>query len=133
MRTCLIVLTAATLTACTPARHPTPVGPATPVVMSSRMITGEAIAMRYHEGNLLDALRTLRPRIVAPRGPNRTRFPELYVDGLPRLGGLADLASIRVDAVAEVRYLSPIEASTLFGSGHTAGAVLVTLAHGNRR
>jgi hypothetical protein len=133
MRTCLILLTAASLTACTPAWHSTPAGPAAPAATSARMITGEAIAMRYHDGNLLEALRSLRPRIVAPSGPDRMRFPEVYVDGLPRLRGIADLAYIRIDAVAEVRYLSPIEASTLFGTGHTAGAILVTMAHGNRR
>ena len=137
MRTCLIVLTAAsmaaTLTACTGARFPAPHGLATPGAMPSSMITGEAIAMRYHDGYLLEALRVLRPRFVAPRGPDGTRLPAVYVDGAPRLGGLADLASIRSDAVAEVRYLSAIEATTRFGSGHMAGAILVTMAHGNRR
>lgn len=129
MRTCVIVLAAASMTACVSARAPSRDGLNSPI--STRTgITGEEIAERYHDGNLLDALRGLRGRLLAPQGPDRMRTPAVYLDGVPLLGGLADLAAIRADAVGEVRFLSPIEATTRFGTGHTAGAILVTTVRG---
>lgn len=49
----------------------------------------------------------------------------VYRDGV-LIGGKAALRSIHVDDVAEVRRLTPSEASERFGMDHAAGAILIT-------
>ena len=129
MRAFTIILTAASVTACSTPRTVARDRPLPPTATSARIITGEEIARRYHDGNLLDALRGLRGRLLAKRGPDGTRWPPVYLDGLP-LGSIAELAAMRVDIVKDVRYLIPSEATTFFGSGHTVGAILVTSVSG---
>ncbi len=132
MRTCLILL-AVCVTACTGGRMAAPERMPTPVVNSARIITGDEIARRYRHATLLETLQVLRPRFLALRGANGTLPPDVYLDGAPLLGGIADLATIRSDAVREVQYLGMSEAATRFGGGHMAGAILVTMAHAGRR
>lgn len=43
-----------------------------------------------------------------------------------RLGGVEELRNIEVAAVQYIRFLSPAEASTRWGMGHTAGAIQVS-------
>jgi hypothetical protein len=65
---------------------------------------------------------------LAARGAHE--FPQrnnvmVYRDGV-LIGGKAALRSIKVDEVAEVRRLDPMEASRKFGLDHAAGAILIT-------
>ncbi len=100
--------------------------------------------------NLYDALASLRPNMLrtravaelmnSPGTPLRKATdtlkaqpiaeglgePFVYVNDA-RAGRLDVLRSIALADVVEVRYLSPIDATTRFGTGHSSGAILVTL------
>jgi hypothetical protein len=97
------------------------------MVARSSVVTGQEIAGKYYDSNLLDALQALRPRFLASRGPDGTRLPVVYLDGVRMLGGTAELRTIQTDHVSQVRYLSASEANLRYGMGHTAGAIVVAL------
>jgi len=74
----------------------------------------------------LDALQVvqrLRPNWLRQRGGVSEPLV-LYVDGTRR-GGADDLRFIRADEVEQMDYMSPSDATTRFGTGHTGGAILV--------
>ena len=56
---------------------------------------------------------------------------KVYLDGF-RYGGIESLRSISASDVAEVRWLSSMDATTRFGTGNTAGAIAVTSRTGRR-
>ena len=86
----------------------------------------------------LEAITQLRPRWLRGRGPSvtvdggtgglRARSGEervrAYVDGISR--DLERLDMIATDEVASIRFLNSADATTPFGIGHAAGAILVT-------
>jgi hypothetical protein len=74
--------------------------------------------------NLLDAIQMLRPRYLTTRRAHDGRAPVVYINNL-RLGGPDQLATMTAQSVAEVRWLSAIEATTRYGTGHTGGAIVV--------
>lgn len=76
--------------------------------------------------NAIEQLRPtwLRPR-AAPTLGTPTFYPVVYVDGM-RWGQLDELRSIGVSEVITMEYMSPNDATTRFGIGHTSGAILVT-------
>ena len=103
--------------------------------------------------NLLEALKRVRPNFLRIREPSTTihpisglptkispvqrdsmarankengvREPIVYLNGV-RIGTLDALASLSVDDILEVQFLSSSEATLRFGTGHTNGALLVT-------
>lgn len=88
----------------------------------------ELQAARY--SNLYDAINTLRPAFLRSRGrntfdPNVTEYPAVYQDG-QRFGELQILKTMPLDQVKSVRYLSAPDATTKYGSNHTAGVIEVT-------
>jgi predicted small secreted protein len=121
------VIVCASMTACNSARAIGRVTSGDPMVARSSVVTGQEIAEGYYDSNLLDALQALRPRFLASRGPDGTRLPVVYVDGVRNLGGTAELRTIQTDHVSQVRYLSAAEANLRFGTGHTGGAIVVAL------
>jgi hypothetical protein len=48
----------------------------------------------------------------------------VYFDS-QRLGGVTALGEIMLSQIREIRYLSPSDATTMFGTGHPAGAIQV--------
>jgi hypothetical protein len=54
----------------------------------------------------------------------------LYVDGIPSPFGIENLKTISGEHVLEIRHLSPMDATTRYGTGHSAGAILVTTRAG---
>jgi hypothetical protein len=79
----------------------------------------------------LDVVQQLRPQFLRARGSRTLQNPAagepvIYVDNL-RLGGIEALRTIRASEVHEIRYLSPSEATTRFGTGHLGGAITVVL------
>jgi hypothetical protein len=52
--------------------------------------------------------------------------PRVYVEGI-RVGSCEMLKGIAASTVNELRFLDAREATTRFGTGHTAGAILVAL------
>ena len=73
------------------------------------------------------AIVRLRPLWLQARGVG-TFPPVLYVSG-SRRGDLDDLRAMQAAELEEIEYMSPNDATTRFGSGHSGGAILVT----NRR
>lgn len=94
------------------------------------IVLGDELA-RFNTGNLLDALRNLRPQWLRPSRPvfDRTNpeseGPLVYVDGRS-FGTTRSLGLIQVRAVVAVRFYSSSEAHGRFGPGHLQGAIDVT-------
>ena len=89
-----------------------------------------------------DIVHALRPTMLTSRGATggpRSRLPvwesnagiKVYLDGL-RYGGVESLASIPASTVREIRWLSAMDATTRFGTGNAAGAIVVTSVTGRR-
>lgn len=78
------------------------------------------------ELSAMQAIQRLRSRWLRNRPGLRTE-PVLYVDG-SRRGGLDELDSLRAADVEQIDYMNSSDASTRFGTGHSAGAILVTTA-----
>ena len=89
-----------------------------------------------------ELVRALRPGMLTARGATRavqsaaTSWPaaagiKVYVDGIP-FGGIASLAMISARDVRDVQWLSALDATTQFGTGNTAGAIVLTTRHGRR-
>lgn len=57
-------------------------------------------------------------------------YVKVYVDGILSSQGTRHLNAIAAQDVLEIRYLSPIDATLRFGTGHSAGAILVTTRAG---
>ena len=93
---------------------------------SNRIVRADLDAL---EGTLdvYQAIERLRPRWLQTRGRVGSR-PVLYVSG-SRRGDLDDLKSMQAAEVEQMEYMSPSDATTRFGTGHSGGAILVT----NRR
>lgn len=68
-----------------------------------------------------EAVERLRPNFL------RSRFykPVVYVDNM-RYGGLSSLYYILATDVEEIRFISAVDATTRWGTGHGGGVVLVT-------
>ena len=94
-------------------------------------LTGEEVRQSTAE-NLHDAIRQLRPRWLRPRGRASFTAPEstvpvVYANDI-QYGSIDALYSIHVNDVMHVRYLSPADATTRFGTGHAGGTIMVDLA-----
>ncbi len=98
------------------------------------LVGGEEIR-RTNAADLYDALRQLRPGVFLSRGKNTPQegaigtapLPIVYVDGVMK-GDVSALHQVQIGTVREVRILSGTEATQRFGTGHVAGALLVSLA-----
>jgi hypothetical protein len=71
----------------------------------------------------------LRPQWLRSRGATSLRnpqpdYPVVYLDGT-RWGPVGTLREINSNSVSEIRYISAAQATTRFGIGHMAGAILV--------
>jgi hypothetical protein len=92
----------------------------------------EIMESAQREDDLLTALRSLRPRFLAPPTGIRTlgnsvQAPTIVViDGKP-MGNLETLQTIVASTVDEVRYLEPSKAGTEYGQQASGGAVVVKL------
>jgi len=76
-----------------------------------------------------EAVKLLRPGWLRPRV--RTGISEGF-DGLPlvytqnmRFGRLEELAGFRMEAIEEIRFVQPMDATTRWGMGHTSGVIEV--------
>ena len=95
----------------------------------------EIMASAQKDGDLFQAIRSLRPHFLAkPRGvrtmgASPPQEPAVFVNG-SRLGELALLKTILAADVHEVRYLDPAKSQDEYGSDVTGGAVVVQLVKG---
>jgi hypothetical protein len=77
----------------------------------------------------LDAIRKLRPHWLSTRGQQSFRTQptvRLYVDGVPRRS-IEELRQIQPGHVRSIEYLNGGEATTRWGTGHAAGAIVVLM------
>lgn len=88
-------------------------------------VVTEAEITRSGARTAYETMERLRPWYLSrtrTRGASCERV--VYLDAL-RLGGLAELRGVSSANVAQIRSLSGPEATTLFGPGHCAGAIVV--------
>jgi hypothetical protein len=114
-------------------RDPQPVG-------SWEVLTLEQI--RSHDrAHAYFVVQRLRPGWLQDRGHDARRVGErlswtsgvrLYVDGIPSTLGIQGLLAIPAEHVLEIRHLSPMDATTRFGTGHSDGAIMVITKAGDR-
>jgi hypothetical protein len=95
---------------------------------STNLITAEEVAASTAK-DAYEAIQLLRPEWLIPRGiasPNnpRSTLPAAYINN-SRLGDIENLSSVSVLSIAEIRFLSPNDATTLYGTGHVGGAITV--------
>lgn len=90
----------------------------------NRIVQEELVALGQLDA--LQAVQRLRAQWLRSRGGDAA---VLYVDGTRR-GAADELRFIRADEVMRMEFLSPNDATTRFGTGHTGGAILVTMARG---
>jgi hypothetical protein len=95
---------------------------------SSRdLITAEELAT-VDVQNAYQAVQRLRPNFLQRRGTtSMTQQADIvvYVDN-NRMGGPTTLQQIPTNEVKEIRYLSATDATQRYGTGHAAGAIVVT-------
>ncbi len=92
------------------------------------VITAEELAT-VNETNLYDAVKRLRPMFLVSRGATSLRIgastlPRVYLDGSP-YGDAETLRSMPLVGIHEVRFMDARDATTMYGTGHTAGIIMV--------
>ena len=85
-------------------------------------------------GNAMEAIQRLRPRMLQRRMGSPTDKGEggeivVYVDNA-KFGFPDQLSSIASDRIKEIRYVSPADATTRWGTGYTEGVILVITKDG---
>ena len=92
--------------------------------------------VREHVTSAYDLIRRLRPAMLISRDPSvsadrrQQLSPDapgvsLYIDGV-HVGGLDILSTIPARSVTSIRRISAATASTQFGAGLSAGAIVIT-------
>jgi hypothetical protein len=90
----------------------------------------EILKSNVAQGDLLQAIRSLRPEFLAPPRGKTTRRGEavtpltVYVEGI-RQTGTESLRNITASHILEVRYLDPTASATQFGPNAGGGALVV--------
>jgi len=77
--------------------------------------------------NALDAVRQLRPAWLRSRGATSlgTQAEVVVYYGEVRMGGVGSLSQFNIGGIKELRYYNATEATNRWGTGHSAGAILV--------
>lgn len=94
------------------------------------VITAEELTdPSVNTGNVLDAIRRLRPQFLATRGSmsvmnSSAGSTHVSIDG-SALQAMTTLSQMQASEVAEIRYLSPSDAAQRFGTGAASGAVIL--------
>ncbi len=91
---------------------------------SRNVLTGEQIR-DTNAVALYDALLELRPIWLRRRG---LAEPVVYIYGL-RHGGVGTLYGIAVNQVVRVEFISALDATTRYGTGHMGGVLLVDITN----
>ena len=99
-------------------------GGSSPTRPSPNVLTGEQIR-ETNAVALYDALLELRPIWLRPRGLSG---PVVYIYGL-RHGPVGTLYGIAANQVVRVEFMSGLDATTRYGTGHAGGVLLVNLSN----
>jgi len=84
----------------------------------------EAELATVAETDVYTAISRLRPAWL--RAGSRGTLPEILLDGTPQSGGPELLRNYRASDVSALEYMSASDATTRYGTGYTAGAIVVT-------
>jgi len=90
---------------------------------SSNRITAEELAA-VSELDLQDAVKRLRPAWL--RAGSRGALAAVILDGSPQSGGVDVLSSMRAADVESLEFMSASDATTRYGTGYSAGAIVIT-------
>jgi hypothetical protein len=98
----------------------------------SNVITVEQMA-QYPGANAYEIVQRIRPRFLQRRGQTsisnqESPYPLVYMDGMRR-GTIDELRQIPSLILDSIEYISPADATTRWGTGHTAGVILLTSRH----
>jgi hypothetical protein len=93
-------------------------------VGNRNVITAEELASLGGLGDVYDAIQRLRSTWFRTR--SGTTAPVVVVDNV-RAGDLEMLRSISTQNVQQLRYISPSDATTRWGTGYTGGAIEVIM------
>jgi type IV pilus biogenesis protein CpaD/CtpE len=129
MKPFLLVMVTAALSGCASAPQDT-ANPDVNVRRADRnLITADEIA---GSGAITaqQAIERLRPHMLGGRATGSIRQGNqdqlhVYVDN-QRFGGVDNLQSMQASEIHEIRYLSGVDATNRFGTGHSLGAILIT-------
>ena len=110
-----------------------PSAPSAATAAASPRSNGDVISADEIRGgqfrDVYNAVERLRPRFLRSRGATSARdvdgnLPIVFVDE-QRLGGVASMRGLPVDNVREIRFIAPGDATTRWGTGYTAGVIMV--------
>lgn len=86
------------------------------------LITPEELA-DFQQVDAYQAVQRLRPAWLRRRGGSQ---PELLVDGLLVDGGVNALRNYQVSDIRQMEFMDASDATMRYGTGFTAGAILIT-------
>lgn len=99
----------------------------------------EIAAAQGRAQNALEVIQGLRPQMLRPRvgttssmsggaGSDASGMVSLvvYLEN-QRMGDVQQLVNVTIDQLREIRYISPADATTLWGTGHAGGVIQVFL------
>ncbi len=92
-------------------------------------LTAEEIS-GIHVNSAYEAVQRLKPGFLL--GLRGETVRAVYLNGTRLLGGLENLRGIEASIVQQIVFLNGIDATTHYGSGHGAGALLVSTLPGER-
>ena len=100
----------------------------------SNVITAEE-ARETSANDAYEVVQLLRPMWLRPRAaPSLTNarggYARIYVDNVPLAGGTRELRTVPAGDIREIRYISPADATTRFGTGHAGGVIMVLTRSG---
>lgn len=130
MRSLAALLLVVSIAACGPSVRGT--SQTGPDAWSWQRLTSSEFTAAHLSADLLSVLQQMRPQYLSRRGAYGAPGVVVYVDGIGN-GDIGALRSVRASEVAEVRYLSGIDATNRFGAGHGHGVILVITRSGLRR
>ena len=95
---------------------------------STNLITAEEVTASTAR-DAYEAVQLLRPEWFIPRGVTSIRAPQAtvpvaYLEG-SKLGDIENLHNIPAMDIAEIRFVNSRDATTLYGTGHVGGAIVV--------
>jgi hypothetical protein len=89
---------------------------------STRIISEELATVAQLD--LYTAVSRLRPQWLRPG--TRGQLPEVIIDGSRQQGGTDALRNMRANEATELQFMSASDATTRYGTGFTAGAIIVS-------
>lgn len=129
-RLAMVALGALVVTSCGGAQSTSDPNTPAPQVRSNANLLTEADLAKTEAPNAFLAVQQLRPTWIRGRGATMTGTGQrlevvVYVDGA-RIGSPRELEQIPRTNIKEMRFYTPSDATTRWGTGHTLGAITVT-------